>query len=160
MGIAVTFGRRRGERAYVPRTIWIPLRSNSSFGRGNRPTRSVSRFLSTLTICETTATEFCGRPVIREERWMLPGAKAHLKLLVRGTQRTVAILLRFKLSDCTTTTGRRNPGPDPFGGGRSAHQISPWEITTPLAQEHVEQLRQRMGRCYRRSRRRLCSWPR
>ena len=33
------------------------------------------------------------------------------------------------------TTGLLNPGPEPTGSGRSAHQISPWEtITTRFVQ--------------------------
>ena len=40
------------------------------------------------------------------------------------------ILLRFNASPCTTTTGLRNPGPDPVGSGRSAHQVSPCATST------------------------------
>jgi hypothetical protein len=69
-------------------------------------------------------------------REMLPGASAHRRLLVRGTHTTVAIRLRFRASPGTTTTGLLNPGPDPVGAGRSAHQTSPCEITTRFSPEY------------------------
>lgn len=45
-------------------------------------------------------------------RWTLPGARDHRRLLVRGTQTTVARRLLMNASHWTTTTGRRNPGSD------------------------------------------------
>ena len=61
------------------------------------------------------------------------GIKAHFTLLVSGTQITVAIRLRFKASDWTISTGRRNPGAERLGAGKSAHQMSPCEITIGFA---------------------------
>lgn len=90
--------------------------------------------MSRAMICDTFATESFGSPVLRDRSATFPGAFAHRKLLVKGTQITVAMPLRLKASPCTTTTGRRNPGPDPVGAGRSAHQISPCEITTHFSQ--------------------------
>jgi len=113
----------------------MPARTRSVFARESLPRRSVSNDLSIATVCETFATESFCRPVRRDWRSTFPGASAHFRLVVSGTQRTVAILLRLKESPCTTTTGRRNPGPEPVGSGRSAHQISPWKITIQLATE-------------------------
>src|SRR5256885_7289755 len=59
----------------------------------------------------------------------------HLRLLVSGTQTVVARRLPFSASHCTTITGLLKPGPDPVASGRSAHQISPWEITIRCALE-------------------------
>src|SRR6185503_13320295 len=103
----------------------IPESTRLSFVRGNFPERPVSSVLSKLTIWETFATDSFGSPVNRTGSRTLPGALAHLVLLVSGTQTTVASRLRLNESPCTTTTGLRNPGPDPVGSGRSAHQISP-----------------------------------
>jgi len=111
--------------AYRPSTTSIPESTSPSCARGNLPVRSVSSALSRLTTCETLATESFGSPVKRGESITLPGALAHLRLLVSGTQIAVAIRLLFSASPCTTTTGLQNPGPDPVGLGRSAHQISP-----------------------------------
>lgn len=145
---------------YLPKTIPIPERSKSSFGCGSLPTRAVRRFLSRLTIWDTLATESFGSPVRRAERGTFPGAKLHLRLLVKGTHTTVAMRLRFNASDWTTTTGLRNPGPEPVGAGKSAHQISPCEITTRFALEYGAQRRKRTGLPWRQSRRRPCSWSR
>ena len=40
---------------------------------------------------------------------------------------TTAVEMRLSLngSDWMTSTGRRNPGPEPVGGGNVAHQTSP-----------------------------------
>jgi len=111
--------------AYRPSTTSIPESTKPSCAWGNLPLRAVSSALSKLTIWETLATESFGSPVKRGESVTLPGALAHLRLLVSGTQTTVAIRLRFSASPCTTTTGLRNPGPEPVGSGRSAHQMSP-----------------------------------
>jgi hypothetical protein len=115
---------------HLPSTTSIPARTRSVFARDSLPARSVSSDLSSTTTCDTFATESFGRPVRRVLRRRFPGALPHLRLLVSGTHRTVAILLRLNESPCTTTTGRRNPGPEPVGSRRSAHQISPWAITT------------------------------
>jgi hypothetical protein len=105
---------------YLPSTTSIPESTRPSFVRGKLPARSVSSVLSKLTICETLATDSFGRPVNRVESTTLPGTRPHLVLLVSGTQTTVAMRLRFNESPCTTTTGLRNPGPDPIGSGSSA----------------------------------------
>jgi hypothetical protein len=89
--------------------------------------------LSSATISETFATESLGRCVARAVSSTLPGASVHRKLLVNGIQTAVAIRLRLSASPWTTTTGLRKPGPDPVGGGTSAHQTSPCEITTPFS---------------------------
>src|SRR5579863_2445024 len=122
-----------GTNFYLPSTRSIPEKSNSSLARGSLPTRSVSRDLSREMICETLATESFGSPVTRADKLRLPGARAHFRLLVSGTQTTVEIRLWLSASPCTTATGRRYPGPEPAGAGKSAHQISPCEITTRSA---------------------------
>jgi hypothetical protein len=64
-----------------------------------------------------------------------PGAAPHFRLLVSGTHTVVWIRLPLSASHCTTMTGLRKPGLHPAGAGRSAHQISPWEITIHFAPE-------------------------
>ena len=128
---------------YLPSTRSIPKNSNSSLPRGSRPTRFVNSSLSRVSSCDTFATESLGRPVVRAERRTFPGAKAHFRLLVSGTHTTVAIRLWFNASLWTTTTGLRKPGPEPVGAGKSAHQISPWEITTRSRRECVSLRRKR-----------------
>jgi len=59
-------------------------------------------------------------------------------------------------SSCQAT-GRRNPGPEPTGAGKFAHQISPCEITTHFAPRRDGQRTKRTGLLVRRSRRRPCS---
>ena len=82
------------------------------------------------------ATESFGRLVrlvrlVRlDDKKTFPGASAQYKLLVNGTQMTVAIRLQFKESPCTTITDRLNPGSEPVGSERSAHHTSPRLITT------------------------------
>ncbi len=49
-------------------------------------------------ICDTLATESFGSPVTRADKLTLPGARAHFKLLVRGTHTTVAMRLWFSAS--------------------------------------------------------------
>ena len=56
-------------------------------------TRSLRRDLSREMICETFATEFFGSPVTRADKLTLPGASAHFKLLVSGTQMAVEMRL-------------------------------------------------------------------
>ena len=85
-----------GDLAYRPNTTSIPERINSSFDGGSFPTCSASRDLSSVTIWETLATHSFGSPVSRDASRTFPGASAHFRLLVSGTQTTVAIRLRFK----------------------------------------------------------------
>jgi hypothetical protein len=82
-----------GYEACLPRTRSIPERSNSNLRRGSLLTRSLRRDLSNEMICETFATESFGNPVTRADRLTLPGAGAHFKLLVSGTQMAVEMRL-------------------------------------------------------------------
>ena len=108
----------------------MPARTNSNWRLASLPTSSVMmRSRSRVTICEAFATESRGRPVDLAERSTLPGASAQTRLLVNGKQTTVRIRLRFSVSPWTTTTGLRNPGPEPVGSGRSAPYTWPWAIT-------------------------------
>ena len=107
----------------------MPARTNSNWRLASLPTSSVMRSRSRVTICEAFATESRGKPVDLAERSTLPGASAQTRLLVNGTQTTVRIPLRFSVSPWTTTTGLRNPGPEPVGSGRSAQYTWPWTIT-------------------------------
>src|SRR5271165_6100923 len=106
------------------------------------------------------ATESLGSPVRRAERRTFPGAALHLRLLVSGTQTVVARRLPLSASHCTTTTGLLKPGPDPIGAGRSAHQISPWEITIRFALEPDGLQRKRTRPSQRPPRHRPYSSPR
>jgi len=115
----------------------IPDNMRSTFVSGSFPTRSESKDLSRVNSCDTFTTESLESPVNRRKSRTFPGASAHFTLLVRGTHTTVLILLRFIASPWTTITGRRKPGPEPVGSGSSAHQISPWQITTPCSPGHV-----------------------
>lgn len=78
-------------------------------------------------ICNTLATESFTSPVARAGRSTFPGASAHRRLLVNGTQTIALIRLRLRSSPWTTSTGRRNPAP--VGAGRSAQYRWPWAIT-------------------------------
>lgn len=113
-----------------PRMRSIPLRIRLSFSAGTLPALSVRVDLSIAVICETLATESLGNPVIFALKAALPGACAQSILLVRGTQTTVRIELRFMESPWTITTGLLYPGSEPIGWERSAHHISPREGTT------------------------------
>lgn len=73
----------------------MPDRMSSSLVFGRLPVRSVNRARSTDMSWETLATESFGSPVNRLFKKTFPGALAHAKLLVRGTQITVAMLLRL-----------------------------------------------------------------
>jgi len=77
------------------------------------------------TISDALATESFGKRVERARSKTLPGASDHLRLDVNGTHTTVEMRLKFRLSPWTISTGRRRPGPEPVGSGRSAHQMSP-----------------------------------
>lgn len=79
---------------------------------------------------ETFATEALGRFVRSPGRSTFPQAVAHRRLLVKGTTTTVAIRLALRSSLCTTTTGRRKPGPEPTGSGSDAQKTSPRLTTT------------------------------
>jgi hypothetical protein len=108
---------------YLSRTMSIPENTKSNLLFGNFETRSISVRLSTVTMWETFATESFDSPVKSDGRVTFPGAAAQSMLLVNGTTTAVPILLRFRGSPWTTTTGRWYPGSDPIGSERSAHQI-------------------------------------
>ena len=116
-----------------PRNVSMPERINSNRRRGILRTRSVRTCLSSATMRETLATESCGSPDSALGTSTFPGASAHFRLLVRGTQIAVLMRLRLIALHWTTTTGRRYPGSDPADSSRSAHQTSACSITTPLA---------------------------
>ena len=145
---------------YLPSTRSIPETSSSNLGRGSFPVRSVSRDLSREMICDTLATESFGSPVTRVDKLTLPGARAHFRLPVSGTQTTVEIRLWLSASPCTTATGRRNSGPEPVGAGKSAHQISPCEITTRSAPAVCGKPPLRRDRSSHRFRPEPHPWPR
>jgi hypothetical protein len=63
---------------------------------GSLATRSTRKARSTAMICDALATESFGRPEIFAGRRTFPGARAQVRLLVNGTQITVAIRLRFR----------------------------------------------------------------
>ena len=67
----------------------MPDNSKSTLAGDSFPTRSVRIDLSSATISETFATESLGRCVARAVSRTLPGASAHRKLLVNGTQTAV-----------------------------------------------------------------------
>jgi len=90
--------KRVGRKPYRPSTTSIPESTKPSCARGNRPVLSVSNALSKVTTWETLATESFGSPVRRGESNTLPGARAHLTLLVSGTHTTVLIRLRLSAS--------------------------------------------------------------
>ena len=90
-----------------PITRSIPEKMASICRFGILPTRSVNCRLSTVTSCDTFATESRSNPVCFALRSTFPGATDQRRLLVRATHTTVAIWLWFSGSDCTTTTGRR-----------------------------------------------------
>ena len=156
---AQLFGTPDAPPLQRPSTMSTPDSTSSSLLGGSLPAHSSSAFRSNVTICETLATESRGRPVVFPDRRTFPGAPAHFKLLVSGTHTAVRRRLRFKASPCTITTGRRKPGPDPTGAGRSAHQTSPWEITNPCAPGRAPRRPLRTCRPRWRPRRRPYSSP-
>jgi hypothetical protein len=87
----------------------MPESTSSKSRCDSLPTHSVSCRRSMATISETFATDSLTRPVALAVKSTFPGAPAHFKALVSGTQTTVLLRLRFSASHCTTTTGRRRP---------------------------------------------------
>ena len=75
--------------------------------------------------CETLATESLFNPVLLPANKTFPGAAASFKLDVMIATMRVLMRLWLKSLDCTTTIGRRKPGPEPLGSDSEAHQISP-----------------------------------
>jgi hypothetical protein len=129
----------------------MAVRIDSNCRLGSLPTSSVMRSRSSEIICEVLATESLGRPVLLAGKSTLPGASAHKRLLVNGTQTTVRTRLRLSASPWTTTTGRRNPGPEPVGFGKSAQYTWPWAITIRPIEERGVQQRPALGRAECRS---------
>jgi hypothetical protein len=129
-------GLREG-RGQRPRIMSIPKRISSRWRFDIFPVSSVSNSRSRLMICETFATESLGSPVVRAGRSTLPGASAQARTLVKGTQTTVLMRLRFSASPWTTNTGLRKSGPEPVGSGRSAQYTCPWAITIQPLQAYV-----------------------
>jgi hypothetical protein len=115
----------------------MPVRINSKWRFDSLPTSSVSNSRSRVMIWEALATESLGRPVSRAGRSTLPGASAHLRLLVKGTHTTLLMRLRFSASPWTISTGLRKPGPEPVGSGRFAQYTWPWATTTRRFQASV-----------------------
>ena len=62
------------------------------------PTFSTSLMRSRQVIWDTTITDSLRKPDSVMSRWTLPGASANLRFVVKGTHRTVLMLLRLKLS--------------------------------------------------------------
>ncbi len=123
----------------------MPVSTNSSCRLESFPTSSVRSSRSRVTICDVFATESLGNPVVLAGNGTLPGASAHTRLLVNGTQTTVRMRLRLSASPWTTTTGLRNPGPEPAGSGRSAQYTWPWAIT--IRQFQARAVRRRPALC-------------
>ena len=121
----------------------MPDSINSNWRLDSFPTSSVSSSRSRVIIWEALATESLGRPVARAGKSTLPGASAQPRLPVKGTQTTVLMRFRFRASPWTTTTGLRNPGPDPVGSGRFAQYTWPWAITIQRLQVCALMPRQR-----------------
>jgi hypothetical protein len=115
----------------------MPERINSNWRLDIFPVSSVSNSRSRLMICETLATESFESPVARARRSTLPGASTQARLLVKRTQTTVLMRLRFSASPWTTNTGPRKPGPEPVGAGRFAQYTWPWAITIRRLQAYV-----------------------
>ena len=116
--------------AYRPSTISMLVNICCRRFGASLPMRSVKYARSTANSCDAFATESFGKPATFAGSIVLPGASAQAKLLVSGTQTTVASRLRLRGLPCTITTGLRKPAEDPDGIGKSAHQISPWWIST------------------------------
>ncbi len=116
--------------------------STDLWSRGERvPACSVRESQSTVISCDTFTTESRGKPESRAGNRTFPGAPASARLLVMTATMTVWIRLWLNASAWTTRTGRRKPGSDRRGSGRSAHQISPRRssadtITRNLCPEH------------------------
>ncbi len=74
----------------------MPLITCTNLFGGSLPSRLLSRPRSIVSICEALATESFDRPATFAGKRTLPGAFAQVRLLVNGTQTTVAILLLFR----------------------------------------------------------------
>ena len=81
--------------------------------------------LSSVSICDTFATEAFGKPVCLVVSNKLPGASVSRIFELSAKTITVGIRLWLNEFACKTKTGRAYPGSDAFGSGRSTHHISP-----------------------------------
>lgn len=81
-------------------------------------------------------TDFLFSPVPLLDRGTLPGAAANRTFDVIAATTTVLIRLRVNSSDCNINTGRRKPGSEADGSGKSAHHTSPLFTTSPLSQDY------------------------
>jgi hypothetical protein len=97
-------------QAYLPRITPTPRSTSCRFRCGSLPTRSVSRPLSTLMIWDALATDSFRKPVTRFGSRTFPGAGAHLRFVVSGTQTTVRMALRFSASDWPSVARSRTRG--------------------------------------------------
>ena len=120
----------RGRVLYRSRTNRRPSSTCAMSRLGIIPTCFSSRFSSTVPSCVTLATESFDSPVLLRGRRTFPGFSASRVLLVRSTAITVRRRLALKASDWMMRMGRRNPGCEPGGAERAAHQISPRSATT------------------------------
>ena len=135
-----------------------------------RPAGSVKKSRSTVITCETLATESFGREAALAGMSTFPGASTSRRFDVRTRARTVRSRLRLKASLCTISTGRRNPGSEPAGSPKSAHQICPRSTTNGRAQATAAAvaghrsrggfLPHRTGRSVALLPSGLCAWPR
>ena len=119
----------RRQRLSTNRRPWS-IRAMVAAGSGR--TLSVSSVLSMVKICETLTTEGLDNPDSALAVRTLPGASASAKLDVITATMAVEMRLSLKGSDWITRTGLRKPGPEPDGGGKVAHQISPRFTAQPL----------------------------
>jgi hypothetical protein len=91
----------------------------------NSPAFSRKNCLSRVIIWETLTTDSLDKPLLRGDSATFPGAAAKRTFELSATTTTVPIRLRLNTSDCTTTTGRVNPGSEAAGSAKSTHHISP-----------------------------------
>jgi hypothetical protein len=92
----------------------------------------VSTVRSMVIICEIFTTDALESPDSDFPTRTFPGASARARFDVTTATITVAMRLSLNGFDCTMSTGRLNPGPDPDGVGKDAHQISPRLMTQGL----------------------------
>jgi hypothetical protein len=117
---------------YNSKTKRRPVARDASQRAGRVLTCSVKKARSRVTNCDTLTTESFGKREARAGRSRLPGAFASCRLLVITAMITVRMLLRLNVSACITSTGRLKAGSEPRGSDKSAHQISPRRISSPV----------------------------
>jgi hypothetical protein len=111
----------------------MPSSTRCRMRAGTARTRCVSMLRSTVIICDTLITDGFESPDSDLATRTFPGASASERLDVTTVTTTVAMRLSLNGFDWTISTGRRNPGPDPVGVGKVAHQISPRLMTQRLS---------------------------